>query len=197
MAPIRQAFAKLTARERRAIGVGLALLALVLGLRVAPRLFAAAARFTARAEATSLELARGRELLEGELLMRDSLAARAQRMVRLAPLLLAGTTAVEARAELGAAVAAAASRSGLRLTRQESRPDSTRGPFLRIGLHVEAEADVRALAGWLAELESGRQLLTIDELRIQALEPAAAATEPERLRITATISGLAAARSGS
>lgn len=194
---MKQALAKLTARERRAIDAVLALLVLVLGLRATPRLVAAVSRLTARAEATSLELARGRELLAGERLMRDSLAARAQRMVRLAPLLLAGATPLEARAEFSAAVAAAAARSGLRLTRQESRPDTVCGPFLRIGLRVETEADVRALAGWLAELESGRQLLTIDELRIQALEPAAAATEPERLRITATIAGLAAPRSGS
>jgi hypothetical protein len=47
---------------------------------------------------------------------------------------------------------------------------------------MEVEGDITALAGWLAELEAGQKLIVVQELAISALEPAAPASRPERLR---------------
>lgn len=186
--------AALNERDRRALLLGATLITAAIALRAVPAAARSAGHLTARADAASLELARARELLDGRMWMRDSLAGRASRLVALAPRLVAGRTAAEVRAELGAIVAATAERHRIRVAQQEVRADSVAGPFLRVQLRLEGEGDVTGVAGWLAALEEGMQLLTVSEVSIQAPEPFAPPAQMERLRIVLTVAGWGAPR---
>lgn len=183
---------RLAPREGRALALGVGVVVLGLLVRTGPRAVAVLRGMQARSDAAGTELARGRALLESQSILRDSLAARAGRLVALAPLFIAGATSSDANAELAGLVGAAAARHRVRITRQEARPETVAGPFTSIALRVEAELDVRGLAGWLAELEEGQRLLSVHDLSIAAPEPTAPATRAERLRAEFTVVGLSA-----
>lgn len=180
----------LSPRDRRAVAAGLGLVVLTAAARSLPAAYGAARTVRQRSDAAALELARGRELLLAQGLLRDSLGARASRLIGYAPRFLAGRTSAEAGAELAGLLSAGAARHQVRLVRQDARPDSALGPFVVVTLRVEAEGDITGLAGLLAELEEGVPLLNIPELILSAPEPAAPATQAERLRAELTVTGL-------
>lgn len=126
VAAMKRRRTSLTARDRRALAIGAAMTVFVLVVKAAPAGARAARSLDARAQAAAIELRRGRELLASEALMRDSLAVRAAQLVALAPRLVAGATAADARAELAALVTLAAERHQVRITRHDERPDSAR-----------------------------------------------------------------------
>jgi hypothetical protein len=184
-----------TGRERLAIGLGVGIVvALWCAARVVPYVWRSAQERRERIETAVLALARAREALVAEPAARESLGARASRLVGHAPRLFAGTTPAEAQAELSGYVAGLAAMRGVRLVSQDARTDSAASLFTSVTLRTEAEGDITGIAGWLAALEEGDRLLDVRTLAITAPEPAAAPGQPERLRVQATISAWSAER---
>ncbi len=187
---------RLTPRDRRAVVLGASLVALALALRAVPAAARWNSRVHARADAVALELARGRELVAANPELRDSLAARAGRLVALAPRLVPGTTAEQAQAELAGIVIGAATRAQVRVARQESRADSATGLFVRVAMRIEAEGDVAGVTRWLAALEEQDPTLTVNDLSMRASDPTAPPQQAERLRVEATVAGWASPHRG-
>jgi hypothetical protein len=150
----------------------------------------------ARAEVALVELQRSRELVAEEPLAREALADRARELLAWAPRLVAGATQAEALAELSSYVSGLAAQHRVRLVRLDPSRDSVVGPFAQLALRLEAQGDVRGMAGWLAALEEGERLLAVREISLSATEPAGPASQPEVLRAELLIEGWAAPRGG-
>jgi hypothetical protein len=180
-------------RDRRAVLLGGALLlAAWLALRGVPWTLSRLTLLRARAAVATQTLANARATLAQEPQFRDSLGARAQRLVRWAPRLFAGGTPSEARADVGAWLTAEATRRRVRLTRLDIGGDSAVSVFTRLTVRVEVEGDVRGLTGWLAALDGGGKLVRVTGLRLSAPDAATPDTRSERLRAEITLVAWAA-----
>jgi hypothetical protein len=114
----------------------------------------------------------------------DSLAARQQRFMTLAPLLLRGDTPAMAAAALVSLISTTAMGSSVRLGPVQVRPDtSTRGVFSRVAVHAEITGDVRGVSAFLSTLEQGPTLLAVRELTISQMEPGGAPERAEALHV--------------
>jgi hypothetical protein len=163
-------------------------------LRAAPRGLEQAALLRTRAALATASLARAREAVAAEPAARAALAAGGGQLVALAPRLLGGETTAEAAAELASLVTGTAAMRRVRIVQQDTRPDSGASVFTRITMRVEAEGDVSGIAAWLADLEEGSRLISAISLSISAAEPAAPATQVERLRAAVVLQAWASAR---
>jgi hypothetical protein len=173
------------------LGVGL-LATAWLGLRGVPWVLRRAELLRERAAVSTRTLAAARATLAQEPLLRDSLAARAERLVRWAPRLFAGATAAEAHADLSAWLSGLATARHVRLGRLDVGGDSAASVFTRLTVRVEAEGDMRGVTGWLAALEGGEKLVRVASLRVTAPDAANPETRAERLHVEVTIIGWAA-----
>lgn len=184
--------------ERRTImlGVGIVSLAWLL-TRGAPMAARHADDARVRREMAVGALGAAKEAIAADPIARESLQARAGRLVALAPLLLDGATPAEAGASLAAIVGGRAAVRQVRILRQDARADSAASVFRRIALRIEAEGDVTGIASWVTDLEEGAKLLRIRSFSINAPEPTSAPTQPERIRAELIIEGWAAFRGGS
>ena len=191
----RSAWQRLTASERRAITRSAALVALaVLLFRGLPFAVGRYATLAARAELTEGALARAHDALDAAPAVRDSVSARARRLVALAPRLLAGNSPAESSAELAALVGSTAAIRHVRITEQETRPDSQASLFTRVSLRVSAESDAGGLASWIADLEEGEKLIRVRALALTAPDPNAPPSQAERLRADVIVDGWATRR---
>lgn len=194
---LRQLLGRLSGRDRRSLALGVLVMAAAwVALRAAPRTLQRAEALRARAALASAALVRAREAVATEPAARESLAARAERLVALAPRLLGGETTTEAASELASLVAGAAALRHVRLVQQDARPDSGASVFTRITMRVEAEGDVGGIAAWVADLEEGPRLISIVSLSVNAPEPAAPAMQAERLRATVVMQAWASGKGG-
>ncbi len=185
----------LTGRDRRALLLGAAIVAAVwLATQGVPRLVRGYQSLRARSESSVRRLAAAREVLADAPLTRDSLGARAQRLVGWAPRLIAGTTRAEAAADLSSLVTGLAARDRVRVVRMTPLPDSAGALFARVGLRIEVTGDITGIGSWLSALEEGDRLLAVRALAAMAPEPAAPAGQAEALRAELTIVGWAAPR---
>lgn len=179
-------------RERRTIFIALAIaLAAWLALRGIPWSLRAVGTVTEREVLARQAQGRTQALLAAEPLMRDSLAARAQRLVALAPRLFGGASASEATAEFSGLLSGIADRRRVRILRVDAQQATPVSVFHRLQIRIEAEGDMAGISSLLADIEGGEKLMSITTLQIQALEPAATDAQPERLRLSATIEGWA------
>ncbi len=180
-------------RDRRAVLLGVCLLAAAwLTLRGVPWTVSRTGLLRERAAVSTRTLAAARATLAQEPLLRDSLATRAERLVRWAPRLFAGGTTSEAHADLSAWLSSLALAQHVRLGRLDVGGDSSASVFTRLTVRVEAEGDVRGVAGWLAALEGGEKVLRVASLRVNASDAANTALRSERLRVEVTLVGWAA-----
>lgn len=181
----------MTPRDRRALLIGgVVAAAAVLGLRVLPwgvkRTTAAHALLSERA----LLLARTRGELASLPQLRDSAAILTRALVALAPHVLSGSTPAEAGADLSGRMNLATSRAPARVDRVDPLPDSIgAGRLGRARVHAVFETDVRGLIAFLRAIDAGDEVLTLDELHIEAPEPGAPDRGPELLKVEVTISG--------
>lgn len=167
-----------------------AVLAVALAVRALPPAARWLSSLRARAAAVGEAAARARRLVDEEPAVRDSLQAALAEVVRLAPLLLEGTTRVEAAASLAAWISTASAQHRLRVRRVESLPDSAGGPIARIGVRAELEGDVAGLSGFVRAVEHGTPLLSVVEIGVTALDPLSPPSQPEVLRVDVVLSGL-------
>jgi Tfp pilus assembly protein PilO len=186
----------LTRRDRAALLAGVVVIGGLLGyVRGVPSW--RAWEETARGSALELraELASARASAGDLAAAIDSLEARRDRFVALAPALLDGDTPAAAGAALASRLAGAAAKSGVRLGAVQVRPDTAaRGTFTRVRARVDAVGDVPAVARFVADLESGPELLAIRELSVNQPDAGGPAERPETLRMEITVEGMALIR---
>lgn len=180
-------------RERRTMAAG----AIVIGGILLVGRIVPAWRGWIRAErenATSLQLTDAHEhrLLALAGPERDSLRARAERLVRVDSQLIVADTPAEAAAQLAALVADAADTAHLKVGMVQVQHDSAWAQRDgRVTAHISATGDVAAVTFFLDELETGDLVLSVPEFSIAQPEPAAAPDRSEALRIDLTIEALA------
>ena len=180
----------MTRRDRRALLIGAALLALAVSVRVAMMAVEHARRLSADVELARERLGLARDRLAGAAALEDSAGVAHDRLEALAARLLPGTAAAQATDQLAARLGAVASRSDTRLERVESVPDSTRvGRLVRVMVHATVEGDARTLFAFIRDLESEETVLTLDELHLVAVNPESAVGEPEVVRGELSIAG--------
>jgi len=183
----------ISARDRRTmlVGLGIILMAWV-GLRGVPAVARYWAEQADRQQVVQESLARSRALLDAEGELRDSLTARAQRLVALAPRLFGGSSISESGAEFSSLLSGLADRRRIRLVRMDAQPAGRQSLFHRLAVRLEAEGDISGITRFLADVEGSEKLISITALEVQAPEPGAPAAQPERLRLMATMVAWAA-----
>jgi hypothetical protein len=180
-------------RDQRALTIGVAAIAgLVAGARGLPSWLEWRAEARAAAVEKLTEAGETAAVLAGLSESLDSLEARTDRMVKLAPALFVGETPAEAGANLTAAVSEMARASLVRLDAVETRVDTSGHRDLpRVRLDAQATADVTGLAELLQRLEAGPTLLVVRRLTVRTFNPQADSTEVETLSVRLTVEGLA------
>jgi hypothetical protein len=184
----------LDVRERRTIGAGATIICVtLLGFRGVP----AWRRWEEGTRAAAVELAaadaQARSAAKSLPAVLDSVSARQERLVALAPRVLDGRTAASAGASLAALVSAAAARSGVALGTLEVRADSGAKTFAPVAVNGDATGDLAGITRMLALLEAGPELLVFREIEIVQPDPGGPADRPEALRLEFTVAGLAVA----
>jgi type II secretory pathway component PulM len=178
-------------RDRRALILGgLVIAGAVLGLRVLPSGVRRATRAHAVLHERAALLARTQEEMESLPPLRDSAAVLSQALIALAPQVLSGSTPAEAGADLSGRMNLAASRAPARVDRIDPIPDSSGvGRLGRVRVHATLETDVRGLVALLRAIDAADEVLTLDDLRIEAPAPGRADRGPEVLKVEVTVSG--------
>jgi len=181
----------MTVRDRRAlVWGGVVIGAAVLLLRVLPSLIRhAGGAYTQLHERAAL-LARTREEMASLPTLRDSAATLSQALVRLAPQLLSGSTAAEAGSDLSGRMNLAAARAPARVERLDPVSDSAgNGRLGWVRIRAALETDVRGLVALIRAIDSGDEVLRLEELHVEAPDPAAVNRGPEILKVEVTVSG--------
>jgi len=181
----------MTARDRRALLLGgVAIASAVLGLRVLPWAVRRATQAHAVLRERTTLLARTREEMASLPTLRDSAAVLSQALLALAPQVLSGATPAEAGADLSGRMNLAASRAPAKVERLDPLPDSSGdGRLGRVRVHAALETDVRGLIALIRAIDMGDEVLTLDELRVEAPEPGTMQRGPEILKVEITVSG--------
>jgi hypothetical protein len=183
-------------RDRRTLLLGaLVVGALVAGVRGVP----AVRGWQESARAASAEMQDAVARAEGALAhlapALDSLEARRERFIALAPGVVDGDTRAAAGAALASRLSGAAAGAGVRMGAVQVRPDTvSTGTFTRIVARADATGDLPALARLLADLERGPELLAIREISINQPEAGGPADRPEALRMELAVEALALVR---
>jgi hypothetical protein len=187
---------RLRLRDRRALLVGLgAIASLLLLFRGLP----AWLRWRAEVRATAAE-AIGQErrrdvIVTGFARSLDSLEARTDRLQRLGPAFVTGTSPAEAASTLAGMIAEMARASLVRLDAIEMRVDSAdRRRMPRVRVEAQATADIAGLAALLRRVERGPALLAVRRLSVRAQAIDGASNQPETLALRFTVEGLALVR---
>jgi hypothetical protein len=182
----------IVSRDRRALAAGVVVvLLLVTFARGLPALRLWRADVRDSSAALTQEATRARMTVARERTTRDSLAARERRFIALAPLLLRGETPAMGSATLASLISTAATAASVRLGPVQVQADTVaRGVFTRVGVRAEITGDVRGVSTFLSTLERGPTLVSVKELTIAQLEPAAAADRAEALHVTVAVEAL-------
>lgn len=182
----------MSARDRRALIVGvLSIGSLVTLSRGLPAWRAWRTAANEESSRSAADLTRARSLLMVSGAIGDSLAARNDRFLALAPALIGGKSPAAAGATLAGIVSGAAATAGVRLGAVQIRPDTaSSNTFTRISVRADATGDIEGVTKMLATLERGPTLLAIHSLSIDQSEPAAASDRMESLRVSIVVEGL-------
>jgi len=179
-----------TPRDRRAlITGGGVVLGAVVALRVLPAVVRSVSDERAMLRERATLLARTRDELSSLPTLRDSAAVLSQALIALAPHLLSGSTGTEAGADLSGRINLIASRAPAKIERLDPVRDSIQnGRLGRVRLHAALETDVRGLVALLKAIDAGEEVLLLEELHVDALQPGGVAQGPEILKVEVTVS---------
>ena len=182
---------QLSARDRRALLVGSALVALALALgRGLPAWLELLESSRSDADQRRRALADARAVIAAEPALRDSLIARRVRYLEVAPALIAAVTPSAMASRLGAIVSAAATNAGVAVSSVVLRADTASSSgFGRPLIRGEARGDISGLTQFLLLIDLGPPLLRVVELTVTQTEPAAVG-RAEELRIAFVIEGI-------
>jgi type II secretion system (T2SS) protein M len=124
--------------------------------------------------------------------MRDSLAARKQRLATMDSSMLSGTSAAAAAANLASSLDEIATSSHVKVTSMQLRADSAgAGALTKVTVRVSGTTDVAGLAAFLRTVEANDALLVVRELTVSQSEPAAPSSKPEALHVDIVVEALA------
>jgi hypothetical protein len=181
----------MTPRDRRALLLGgLAVGGAVIVLRLMPWAVHHASSGYANLRERSALLARTRDEMASLPTLRDSATTLSQALVALAPQLLSGSSPAEAAADLSSRMNLAASRAPARVERIDPLPDSAgEGRLGRVRVHAALESDVRGLIAFLKSIDTGDEVMRLDELHVEAPQALTSERGPEILKIEVTVSG--------
>ena len=184
--------ASLSSRERRVVKVGVTVVALALGVgRVVPGWVAWVTAERERAAHAAERLDEAREAVGNLESARDTLGARNERYLALAPVLIGGPSAASAGASLAVLISGNAAAAGLELGTLRVTTDTARETvFARISVRGDARGDIRGATAMLLALERGPVLLSVRQLSISQLDVGAPADRAESLRLELVIEGL-------
>jgi hypothetical protein len=179
-------------RDRRVLATGILTIgAIISASHGIPAWLAWQREARASAMEVETELAHARAGAAARKVVHDSLAARGQRLLALAPALLSGDSPSSAAATLAGLLSGAAAQASVRLGAVQVRPDSVyRGAFTRVAVRANATGDINGVTQMLLALERGPTLLAIRELSITQPEPGASADRAEALRLELLVEGL-------
>jgi len=189
----------LTARDRRALAWGLALVvpALVSTQMVRPSL-TAYRDLQARLEQERDLLQREENLLADRRHFQKRYAAVERAVLEEAPRLFGGPDLTAAAAELGSYVNAQAYAHRVMVQRSEPGPPaSTESGVARLQLDVQGVSDLAGILGLLQSLETGPKLVAVERVAIAQTAPVlpGAGGQQEALAFGATVVGYALADS--
>src|SRR5207249_1409474 len=120
----------------------------------------------------------------------DSAVALGQGLVGLAPRILGGNTIAEEVTDLSGQVNLMASGHQAKLERVDPVADSAvAGRLHRVTLRAAFDCDVRGLSRILQALEFGKVALSLQDIRITAVDVASLDQSPEVVRIEMTVTG--------
>lgn len=174
----------MTARDRRALVAGAVVLVLaVLLLRVGPWILGTRAELLARIQQRAAHLARVKAELATLGTLEDSARVLRGEFVALAPLLVPGTTAPDARAALAAMVRATLTRDDVLIQRLSVGTDTTAGLLQPLVAKVELLTDAPGLEALLLRLGHGDTVLEVTGLRVVAQRHDEASPDAERLSV--------------
>jgi len=177
-----------TARDRRAVMVGVALVAgIVIAFRGVPTGLQGYDALRTHAMERQATLARARATIAARRALDDSLALLGARVVGLAPKVVAVGSGADGAAELSRIVNSLAGRANLHVVRLEPLPDSSDARLAETVVRLEVEGDVTGITAFLGHLEHGDPVVTVRSWSIQSSE--APAAEAERLRAEFTVVG--------
>ena len=184
---------RLAGRDRRTLLLGGAVIALVL---LVFKGIPAWRRGDADAWASSAEMVAAAARAEADVrslpALRDTVEAREQRLVALAPRVLDGSTPAAAGATLASLVSGAAARANVALGTVQVLPDTaSAGTFVKVTVRGDATGDLPGIARMLALLEGGPELLAVREVSITQPDAGGPADRVESLRLEFTVQGLA------
>lgn len=187
-------FTSLSARDGRALAIGLAAAFLSVSYRVSIPAIAAMERIRDSNQVASDRLALGRETTLGVGALEDSLEARSLLLAAADSTLLPSGSPAHVASELGSIVRNSARSAGLELLGATTQSDSlTRGAFQFASVRLEAQGDVSGLMQFLLLVELAPGLLDVRDIAITPAEPAAGNDRAEVLRISLTLEGVALA----
>jgi hypothetical protein len=189
----------LSARDRRTLTTGaIAIVALLCIFRGVPAWRERYAKERADAAHYALSAGEAEAAVRGSGARADSLDARRQRLVDLAPVILEGRGPAEAGGTLAAIVSGAAAQAGMQINSVQVRNDSAGpGTFTRVAVTADATGDARGIARMLRLLEGGTELLAVRSVSISGAQPGAPDQQPESLHLQVIVEGLALSRPAS
>jgi len=190
----------LSSRDRRVLTVGaIGIVSAVVLARGIPALRQWGDASVASAREVAEEAVRAEVSVRGAGTLKDTMRARGERFVALAPVLLDGSSAATAGATLGSIVSGAAAAADAKLgsihvlpetAHRDSSGEASRA-FARVSVRASMTADVRGLSKVLLALERGPTLLSVEELAVTQPEPAGDGSRPEMLQVEFVVAGLA------
>lgn len=183
-------------KSKRALALLGTLLGLLLGARLAGGMWQSWTVKRAEALTLSSRLSEARARIAGREATRDSLTVALADFIALAPRLVTGSTRAEAAAALSSTLSGLAAGHVLRVRRVESLADSASGALQPVAIRAELEGDISGVVALIAAVETHAWVLSIGEIRIAALDPAATGQAREVLRLELCISGWFHARRG-
>ena len=129
--------------------------------------------------------------------MRDSAAARKQRLGIQASSLLLASSPEAAAADLASLIEDIAGENGLDVFTVTLKPDSAaRNGLARISVSMSSECDVRGLLDFLYEIETGETPMLVRELAVSQPDPLAPTSKAEALRVDLVVQTLARIQTG-
>jgi type II secretion system (T2SS) protein M len=189
-----------SSRDRRALTVGaIGIISVVVLARGIPALRRWSDASVASAREVAEEAARAAVSVRGASTLKDTMHARGERFIALAPVLLDGSSTATAGATLGSIVSGAAAAADAKLGSIQVLPKAARRDssgtlpraFARVSVRASMTADVRGLSKVLLALERGPTLLWVEELSVTQPEPAGDGSRPEMLEVELVVAGLA------
>jgi hypothetical protein len=187
-------------RDRRALSVGaLAIAGAFMVTRGVPALRQWSEASVSSAREVVAEASRAEASIRAASASEDTMRARSERFVALAPALLDGANPATAGATLASLISGVAAAADAKLGSVQVRTDATprhssgaaRRTFARVSVRASLTADVRGLSKILLALERGLTMLAVDELAVTQPEPGGDATRPEMLQVELVVGGLA------